>query len=567
MEGDQRYLQCYAISQEKARKVLNQRASSNKYNHWSLYNFDWDEYMTKTGSIAAPQACFKQALVPPQNDFKVGMKLEAQDPRNFTSVCIATVVGLQGPRLRLRLDGGDDKNDFWRLVDSTDIKTVGYCEKHDGMLQPPLGFRMNASFWPMFLLRTLNGAEMAPAKFFKKEPPTPKENMFKVGMKIEAVDRKNPHLICPATIGSVKDTTLFINFDGWRGAFDYQCEYDSRDIFPVGWCALTGHPLQMIGNKGQPKMRRASSTSSSNNNNIERPLSVSPASTPTLIPPVSPARSTGKPEPDTSTQQLPLVTVFVNNSCNSGSYLNPQKKGLPPRIGIGPIDKVFKSVLQMCVNCANQQKKVFSLFKQEHGGTIQITATYDGQAHSTQVRAPDTLHSFWNMVEKLCVDLQCCGNFLTAKPLQSSCPKCSKQDLLLEQSSSSLSVGGSNKSKRRWSSESGQQLERESTKPKVNKKIKTEAASSTTSLTPEVKPETKPRSSDPTQWSIDDVIQFVSDVDPALARFSDHFKKHEIDGKAFFLLNSEMMMKYMGLKLGPAVKLSNLVEKLKAKKL
>lgn len=31
-----------------------------------------------------------------------------------------------------------------------------------------LGFQMNASSWPMFLLRTLNGAEMAPAAFFKK---------------------------------------------------------------------------------------------------------------------------------------------------------------------------------------------------------------------------------------------------------------------------------------------------------------------------------------------------------------------------------------------------------------
>lgn len=30
------------------------------------------------------------------------------------------------------------------------------------------GFRMNASSWPMFLLRTLNGAEMAPATAFKK---------------------------------------------------------------------------------------------------------------------------------------------------------------------------------------------------------------------------------------------------------------------------------------------------------------------------------------------------------------------------------------------------------------
>jgi len=40
----------------------------------------------------------------------------------------------------------------------------------------------------------------------------------------------------------------------------------------------------------------------------------------------------------------------------------------------------------------------------------------------------------------------------------------------------------------------------------------------------------------------------------------------EIDGKALLLLTSDMMMKYMGLKLGPALKLCNAVEKLKSQK-
>ncbi|NXV76098.1 SCML2 protein, partial [Atlantisia rogersi] len=186
--------------------------------------------------------------IPPTNDFKVGMKLEAHDPRNVTSVCIATVIGITGARLRLRLDGSDNKNDFWRLVDSSDIQPIGTCEKKGGMLQPPLGFQMNASSWPMFLLRTLNGAEMAPAAFFKKEPPKPVPNCFKVGMKLEAIDRKNPYLICPATIGDVKGDEVFVTFDGWRGAFDYWCRCDSRDIFPVGWCSLTGDALQPPGN-------------------------------------------------------------------------------------------------------------------------------------------------------------------------------------------------------------------------------------------------------------------------------------------------------------------------------
>ncbi|XP_051967483.1 LOW QUALITY PROTEIN: polycomb protein SCMH1-like [Xyrauchen texanus] len=205
-------------------------------------------YLKETSASPASPSSFRQSRVPPSNEFKVGMKVEARDPRNSTSVCIATVMGLMGVRLRLRLDGSDDTNDFWRLVDSSDIQPIGTCEKSGDMLQPPLGFRMNASSWPMFLLKTLSGAQMPPASAFKKEPSKPSQNYFKPGMKLEAVDRKNPYLICPATIGEVRGSEIFITFDGWRGAFDYWCQYDSRDIFPVGWCQLTNHSLQPPGN-------------------------------------------------------------------------------------------------------------------------------------------------------------------------------------------------------------------------------------------------------------------------------------------------------------------------------
>lgn len=70
-------------------------------------------------------------------------------------------------------------------------------------------------------------------------------------MKVEAVDRKNPFMICPATIGAVKGDQIHVTFDGCCGAFDYSCKYDSRDIFPVGWCCLTGDVLQPTGNTGK----------------------------------------------------------------------------------------------------------------------------------------------------------------------------------------------------------------------------------------------------------------------------------------------------------------------------
>lgn len=110
---------------------------------------------------------------------------------------------------------------------------------------------MNASSWPMFLLKTLNGAEMAPPKIFQKEPVGPKCNLFQIGQKLEAIDKKNPQLICCATVGAVKNDQIHVTFDGWRGAFDYWCKYDSRDIFPVGWCSKSGHPMQPPGHKNQ----------------------------------------------------------------------------------------------------------------------------------------------------------------------------------------------------------------------------------------------------------------------------------------------------------------------------
>jgi hypothetical protein len=63
------------------------------------------------------------------NEFTEKEKVETVDPRNQDSWCIGTIVEKDGPRLRLRLDGTDDRNDFWRLVDSADIRRYGKTEE------------------------------------------------------------------------------------------------------------------------------------------------------------------------------------------------------------------------------------------------------------------------------------------------------------------------------------------------------------------------------------------------------------------------------------------------------
>ncbi|XP_074524677.1 sex comb on midleg-like protein 2 isoform X3 [Halichoeres trimaculatus] len=441
--------------------------------------FTWEEYLKETSAIPAPPSCFRQARVPPSNDFKVGMKLEAHDPRNSTSVCIATVMGLTGVRLRLRLDGSDNSNDFWRLVDSSDIQPIGTCEKNGDMLQPPLGFRMNASSWPMFLLRTLNGAEMAPAIAFKKEPLRPTQNNFKPGMKLEAVDKKNPYLICPATIGEVKGDEVFIMFDGWRGAFDYWCKFDSRDIFPVGWCALTKHSLQPPGNSVTlPKSLQILPASPSKPN---RRSMQSPYRLPNPLPPLPVRKGVRgrRPKSETiallkavaeaaaaqngtvpeNTQLVPrvhkkrgpkpgskrkpkilqspvplpsiqvpqesppshnsvvsTVCVYVNKHGNCGSHLDrKQMQRLPDHFGPGPVNAVLQQVVQSCIDCAYQPKVLLSALQTHSGGGEVVRVRTDGGVRVVKLPAASSASFVLRFLETMCRHLQC-DNLFSSQP-------------------------------------------------------------------------------------------------------------------------------------------------------
>ncbi|XP_054618752.1 sex comb on midleg-like protein 4 isoform X3 [Dunckerocampus dactyliophorus] len=84
------------------------------------------------------------------------------------------------------------------------------------------------------------------------------------------------------------------------------------------------------------------------------------------------------------------------------------------------------------------------------------------------------------------------------------------------------------------------------------------------SATAEAGEPTHPAVKDPSSWGVDEVVWFIKDADPqALGPHAETFRKHEIDGDALLLLKSEMMMKYLGLKLGPALKLCYHIDRLK----
>uniref|UniRef100_A0A336LUA6 CSON000087 protein n=1 Tax=Culicoides sonorensis TaxID=179676 RepID=A0A336LUA6_CULSO len=470
--------------------------STGPFQYESFTIFNWDEYLKENGGIPAPANCFKQAKTPPQNDFKIGMKLEALDPRNVTSTCIATVVGVLGSRLRLRLDGSDNKNDFWRLVDSTEIAPVGTCEGTGEMLQPPLGFRMNASSWPTFLAKTLTNAELAPKEIFKREPPTPKSNLFEVGQKLEAVDKKNPQLICCATVDAIKDDQIHVTFDGWRGAFDYWCRYDARDIFPVGWCAQSCHPLQPPGQKN--KFDGGPHRIGEKNYTVKIPTAI---------------RQNG----NEALKEFLVTLCSTCRACKNLITLDP-----------GP---------DACENCMSTSLK--RTIKQEPGSPSPVSP----KRRSMDVTSDENKHS---------VPTSTTSNVLEVKPeaVTSTVTTTNRTPqtppvatVAPEQSQPTQQQAQQHQMNHNTSSVSLMQQQQQHT-----------------SITlPILRAPT-------TEWGIEDVINFISTTDPSLSIHAELFRRHEIDGKAFLLLNSDMMMKYMGLKLGPALKICNLVSKVKGRR-
>ncbi|XP_062467407.1 lethal(3)malignant brain tumor-like protein 3 isoform X3 [Pezoporus occidentalis] len=205
--------------------------------------WNWVSYLEEEQMPAAPLKLFREYQSFPQgrNGFKAGMKLEGLDPEHPSRFCVLTVAEVQGYRMRLHFDGYPECYDFWVNADSSDIHPVGWCEKTSHKLLPPKGFKEGEFSWTSYLKNCK--AQAAPKSLFKtlSTPVTP--SGFRLGMKLEAVDKKNPSLMCVATITDMVDNRLLVHFDNWDESYDYWCEASSPYIRPVGYCQETGTPL------------------------------------------------------------------------------------------------------------------------------------------------------------------------------------------------------------------------------------------------------------------------------------------------------------------------------------
>ncbi|KAM4041409.1 sex comb on midleg-like protein 4 isoform 4-T4 [Anomaloglossus baeobatrachus] len=346
---------------------------------------------------------------------------------------------------------------------------------------------------------------------------------------------------------------------------------------------------------------------------------------------ISPPRSTPEPDissipqdaatvPNSAVPQALTVCIYVNKQGNTGPYLDRKKvQQLPDHFGPERPSMVLQQAVQACIDCAHQQKSVFSLVKQGYGGEmVSVSASFEGKQHLLSLPVVNSIGYVLRFLKKLCRSL-ICDNLFSNQPFvqystTSDNPKefdtgrmesetVIPEDYLVDpvntkrysidpsdsaynymgslyparQNNGEGRLGGgsggsSSSSCNHRSSQmaSGGQpstgLRRQTSSPTRSGSY-LEGNRSASSPSPENQDTVRPSSKDPANWTVEDVVWFVKDADPqALGPHVDLFRKHEIDGNALLLLRSDMVMKYLGLKLGPALKLCYHIDKLKQAK-
>jgi len=204
--------------------------------------FPWAVYLAVTQCKPAWVKLFQNPFPAIGNSFRKGHKLEAIDPEHQSYFCVVTVVEKLGYRINLHFDGYSDKYNFWVNVDSPNIFPCGFASKHGIQLQPPFGIPPNSFSWSNY--NSSCKSRNAPVHCFPNYRSTnTAPNLFAVGMKLEAVDKRNCFLVCVATVAAVMDDRILVHFDSWGDMYDYWADTSSPYIHPVGWCKLNNHHL------------------------------------------------------------------------------------------------------------------------------------------------------------------------------------------------------------------------------------------------------------------------------------------------------------------------------------
>ncbi|XP_053612673.1 polycomb protein Sfmbt-like [Plodia interpunctella] len=198
--------------------------------------------------------------------FSEGMKLEAIDPLNLSSICAATVMQiLNEGYMMIRIDfyPPDESRADWFCYHqrSPCIFPVGFALANNIPLVPPSGYTAEEFNWEQYLCASGSSAAAAGAgagagaALFAARGHVVSHG-FVCGMRLECADLMDPRLVCVATVARVVCDLLKVHFDGWGTEYDQWLWAHSTDMYPVGWCRAVGHRLEGPLQPAAPRVPR-----------------------------------------------------------------------------------------------------------------------------------------------------------------------------------------------------------------------------------------------------------------------------------------------------------------------
>ncbi|XP_051497300.1 scm-like with four MBT domains protein 2 [Apus apus] len=214
---------------------------------------DWTEFLIHdlTGARTAPANLLEGPLrgKNPVDLITVDSLIELQDSQNPFQYWIVSVVENVGGRLRLRYVGLEETESYdqWLFYLDCRLRPVGWCQENKYRMDPPADIYSlkTISEWKCALEKSLNDAANfpLPMEVFKDHADL-RNHFFTVGMKLEAVNMKEPFHICPASVTKVfNNHYLQVTIDDLRpepSKISMLCHADSLGILPIQWCLKNG---------------------------------------------------------------------------------------------------------------------------------------------------------------------------------------------------------------------------------------------------------------------------------------------------------------------------------------
>ncbi|NWX01198.1 SMBT2 protein, partial [Caloenas nicobarica] len=214
---------------------------------------DWTEFLIHdlTGARTAPANLLEGPLrgKNPVDLITVDSLIELQDSQNPFQYWIVSVVENVGGRLRLRYVGLEETESYdqWLFYLDCRLRPVGWCQENKYRMDPPADIYSlkTISEWKCALEKSLNDAANfpLPMEVFKDHADL-RNHFFTVGMKLEAVNVREPFHICPASVTKVfNNHYLQVTIDDVRpepSKISMLCHADSLGILPIQWCLKNG---------------------------------------------------------------------------------------------------------------------------------------------------------------------------------------------------------------------------------------------------------------------------------------------------------------------------------------